>query len=88
MNMTKKMKMKMNMTKNGNLIKEKLQEGDSFFYILPRFYFKNNKQHKSFHVFAFEYHKEYSDYFDENLMFDTEEKAYLKSLELTTLESY
>lgn len=76
------------MTMNGNLVKELLEEGDTFYYILPRFYSENNVQHKSFHIFAYEYHKKYSNCFDENLMFDTEEKAYLKSLELIALEGY
>jgi hypothetical protein len=71
-----------------NLNKEELSEGDSFFYILPRYYSENNSEHKTFHVFQYKWCNKYSESFNEDYMFDSYEKAYIKSLELIEKQGY
>ena len=70
------------------MITKKLKEGDTFYYILPRIYEENGKQHKTFNVFSYRYCEKYNDCFNQDWMFLTKEEADFKVIEVRMVEGY
>ena len=72
--------------------KNDLKEGDTFYYILKRYWSCNENgkdvEHLEFNVFAYEFSRKWHHCFDENLMFLNRNDAEKKAREMTKSLGY
>lgn len=70
------------------VVVNKLKDNDTFYYVLPRYFLKNNEEHLEFHAFAYKFDPKLHHCFDESLMFDTKKEAEEKAKEMNKTEGY
>ncbi|MBR4316327.1 MAG: hypothetical protein IKP65_05125 [Alphaproteobacteria bacterium] len=66
----------------------KIKDNDTFYYILPQHYSKENEEHLKFHVFAYKFDPRWHHCFDENLMFENKQEAENKCIEMNKIKGY
>lgn len=64
-----------------------LKDGDTFYYVLKRYWSRNENgkdtEHLEFNVFAYQFDNRWHHCFDESLMFSNKEDAEKKAIEMT-----
>ena len=67
---------------------KKIKDNDTFYYILPRYYSKEDKEHLEFHVFAYKFDPRWHHCVDEKLMFENKQEAENKCIEMNKIKGY
>ena len=65
-----------------------IKEGDTFYYVTPRFFTKNHVSHKEFVELPYEFHEKDMHYYKEENMFTNEKKAKKYAKKLTLEQGY